>query len=314
MWSELPDLRQLRAFVAVADTESFTRAAERLFLTQSAVSHSLRGLEEQLGTKLFDRAGKRISLTQDGSVFLRRCKRVLAELESATRELDALKRWGQGRIRIGATHSLCQYLLPTAFREFRECFPRCEILIEAGDTIQLVELLDSARLDLVLGLETNVASWCTFQNMFVDELVFVVSPQHKWVQAAEVSLDEVAEESLLVYGRNSETYRLLRQHFDQAGVRLRGATLNLGSMEAIKEMAKIGIGVGLVAPWVAQREIASGELVSCRIAADPLTRTWGLFRNEAKDLSMVEETFVGICQETMRGLGANPAKAVEANL
>lgn len=314
MWTELPDLRQLRAFVAVADSGSFTRAAERLFLTQSAVSHSLRGLEEQLGTKLLDRAGKRISLTQDGTVFLRRCRRVLTELESATRELDALKRWGQGRLRIGATHSLCQYLLPTTLREFRGLFPRCEILIEAGDTTQLIELLDAAKLDLVLGLEAQVPSWCMFQEMFADELVFVVEPGHRWVGARDIPVDEVAEESLLIYARNSETYRLLRQHFDQAGVRLRGATLNLGSMEAIKEMAKIGIGVGLVAPWVAQRELASGELVSCRIAADPLVRNWGLFRNESKELSVVEESFVGICEETMRGLGVRPPEVAKANL
>jgi DNA-binding transcriptional LysR family regulator len=233
-------------------------------------------------------------------VFLRRCRRVLAELEAATRELDALKRWGQGRIRIGATHSLCQYLLPTALCEFRDCFPRCEILIESGDTTQLIEMLDSAQLDLVLGLETQVPPWCRFQTIFEDELVFVVSPLHRWAKEAFVPVEEVGEESLLIYARNSETYRLVRRHFDQAGVRLR-ATLNLGNMEAIKEMAKIGIGVGIVAPWVAQRELDSGELVACRIADDSLRRQWGLFSQEAKKLSMVEETFVGICGESVRG-------------
>ena len=111
----------------------------------------------------------------------------------------------------------------------------------------------------------------------------------------------MAEESLLVYARNSETYRLVRQHFDGTGIRLR-ATLNLGNMEAIKEMAKIGIGVGIVARWVAQRELESGELVACRINDDPPRRNWGLFRPEAKKLSMVEDTFVGICGETMRGI------------
>lgn len=311
MQPELPDLRQIRAFVAVAETESFTRAAERLFLTQSAVSHSLRGLEDQLGTKLLERRGKKIAITQDGIVFLRRCRRVLAELEMAARELDALKRWGQGRIRIGATHSLCQYLLPTALREFRECFPRCEILIEAGDTIQLIELLDAAKLDLVLGLETHVAPWCRFEEMFEDELVCVVSPQHRWAKGKVVPANEVAEESLLVYARNSETYRLVRRHFEGAGVRLRAA-LNLGSMEAIKEMAKIGVGVGIVAPWVARRELESGELIACRLSENPLRRSWGLFHHDSKKRSMVEESFLGICGETVRGLAQlqkNPSAA-----
>lgn len=301
MWSELPDLRQIRAFVAVAETESFTRAAERLFLTQSAVSHSLRGLEDQLGAKLLERRGKKIFITQSGTVFLRRCRRVLAELESAAHELDSLKRWGQGRIRIGATHSLCQYLLPTALREFRERFPRCEILIEAGDTAQLIALLDAAKLDLVFGLETHVPPWCRFEEMFEDELVCVVSPQHRWAQGEIVPVDELAEESLLVYGRNSETYRLVRRHFASSGIRPRAA-LNLGDMEAIKEMAKIGVGVGIVAPWVAPRELESGDLVACRFNENPVRRTWGLFSHNGKTLSVAEDAFFGICSETMRGL------------
>src|SRR6476646_7836122 len=95
----LPDLRQVRAFVAVADEGSFTMAAKRLCLTQSAVSHSLRALEEQLGCRLLDRQGKRTVTTQEGEVFIHRCRRALAELEHAERELDGLKRWGQARIR-----------------------------------------------------------------------------------------------------------------------------------------------------------------------------------------------------------------------
>lgn len=265
------------------------------------MSHSLRGLEDQLGAKLLERRGKKIFITQAGTVFLRRCRRVLAELESAARELDSLKRWGQGRIRIGATDSLCQYLLPTALREFRERFPRCEILIEAGDTTQLITQLDGAKLDLVFGLRTQVPTWCRFEEMFEDELVCVVSPQHRWAQGEFVPVDEVAEESLLVYARNSETYRLVRRHFEGTGIRLRAA-LNLGNMEAIKEMAKIGVGVGIVAPWVARQELDSGELVACRLNENPVRRIWGLFIHDGKTLSVVEDAFLGICSETMRGL------------
>ena len=295
MPTELPDLRQVRAFVAVAETESFTRAAERLYLTQSAVSHSIRGLEENLGSKLVDRMGKRICLTQDGVVFLRGCRRVLQELTSTVRELDALKRWGQGRIRIGATHSLCHYMLPMVLREFRDCFPRCEIHIESGDTSKLIEMLDSSRLDVALGIHLRTPGWCRFQPLFEDALVFVVSPQHPWVVLDEVTPEAMAEESYLVYAKASETYRLIRNHTEKAGVRLR-ATLSLGDMEAIKAMAKIGIGVGIVAPWVASKELEAGELVALPIRAGTLTRSWGVFTHESKEVSLVEETFVGICE------------------
>jgi DNA-binding transcriptional LysR family regulator len=302
MPTELPDLRQIRAFVAVADTESFTQAAKRLFLTQSAVSHSIRGLEEQLGSKLVDRIGKRICITQDGVVFLRRCRRVLQELESATQELDALKRWGQGRIRIGATHSLCRYLLPGILREFRDRFPRCEIHIESGDTSHLINQLDSSKLDVALGVHTRYPQWCRFHPLFEDELVFVVAPSHRWAGLDEIPPEELASESFLVYARASETYRLIRNHFEQAGVRLRTA-LSLGEMGAIKEMAKIGIGVGIVAPWVASAELEQGELVALPIRNVPLSRSWGVYTNESKVPSLAEEAFMEICASAARGLG-----------
>ncbi|NNC88669.1 MAG: LysR family transcriptional regulator [Akkermansiaceae bacterium] len=311
MGVELPDLRQVRAFAAVAETESFTKAAKKLFLTQSAVSHSIRGLEAHLGTKLVERQGKRISLTQDGVVFLRRCRRALQELETATRELDALNRWGQGRIRIGATHTLCHYLLPAVLREFRDCFPRCEIHIESGDTATLMNLLDEARIDLALGIGSRVPAWCEMKPIFEDRLVFIVSPRHRWAEMKDIPLDEVGDESFLVYARQSETYRLIREHFEQVGVRLR-ATLSLGDMEAIKEMAKLGIGVGIVAPWVARRELESGQLVALPIRDAPLQRKWGVFHHASKTLAPVEEKLVGICERTARGFATarEPGEAV----
>ncbi len=127
----VPDLRQLRAFVAVAEEGSFTLAARRIFVTQSAVSHSLRSLEEQLSCKLLDRSGKRVLVTSEGELLLKRSKRVIFELEQAGRDLDGLRRWGQTRIRIGAPHTLCHFLIPSVLREFRDCFPRCEPVIEA---------------------------------------------------------------------------------------------------------------------------------------------------------------------------------------
>ncbi len=299
MYRELPDLRQIRAFVALADTQSFTRAAESLFLTQSAVSHSIRSLEQQLEVQLVERSGKKIALTQDGVVFLRRCRSVVSELEQATQEMEALKRWGQGRIRLGATHTLCQYLLPTVLREFRDCFPRCEIHIESGDTADLVGKLEKAQLDLVLGLGGRTPNWVKFVPIFKDELVFVVSAQHPWATKEKIPLEEIGAESFLIYAKKSETYRLIRNHFEDMGVKLR-TTLNLGAMEAIKEMARVGIGVGIISPWVAKKELERGQLVQVPIQNNPPMREWGVFCHESKKLSLVEDTFVGICEVTAR--------------
>jgi LysR family transcriptional regulator, low CO2-responsive transcriptional regulator len=289
----LPDLRQLRAFVAVADEGSFTLAAKKLFLTQSAISHSMRALEDSLECRLLERLGKKTVLTEEGDVFLRRCRRVLGELEMAGRELDGLKRWGQSRIRIGAPHSLCQFLLPTVLREFRDCFPRCEPSIEAGDTGALLERLAEHELDLVLGLKPQGLQSSMSRLLFKDRMALVVPPIHPWAKTGVPDRDEVEKGQFIIYARASETHRLVEKHFESLGIRLR-APLVLGDMEAIKEMSKIGIGVGIVAPWVAKRELEEGTLVAISTGGEPIEREWSIFWNTDRPLSLIEETFSGI--------------------
>lgn len=298
----LPDLRQLRAFVAVADEGSFTLAAKKLFLTQSAISHSMKALEDSLGCRLLSRLGKKTVLTGEGEVFLRRCRRILGELEQAGRELDGLKRWGQGRIRIGAPHSLCQFLLPTVLREFRDCFPRCEPSIEAGDTAGLLERLFDHELDIVFGLKVRETGDVESRTIFRDRMVFVVPPVHPWVERKTPSVEDMESVQFIIYAKATETHRLIEGYFDAVGVRPR-TPLVLGDMEAIKEMSKVGIGVGIVSPWVARRELEEGSLVMLPVGEQPIEREWAAFWNRDRPPSLIEETFTGIAAMVGEALG-----------
>lgn len=296
----LPDLRQVRAFVTVANEGSFTLAAKRLCLTQSAISHSLRALEDQLGCRLLDRQGKRTVPTPEGEVFLRRCRRALAELEHAERELDGLKRWGQSRIRIGAPYSICHFLLPTVLREFRDSFPRCEPVIEAGDTSWLLSRMDEHALDLVIGMNGE-GSPDSGRPLFQDEMIFIVSPAHPWAAGNPIEPAHLAAMQFIVYARSTQTHRQVEDWFEQLGVRLRAPWV-LGDMETIKEMTKIGYGVGIVAPWVARKEIAEGRLVALPMGNPGVRREWSVFTRAKRPLTLVEETFVGICSLVGRDL------------
>ncbi|GAA5484077.1 LysR family transcriptional regulator [Haloferula sargassicola] len=298
----LPDLRQLRSFVAVADEGSFTLAAKKLYLTQSAISHSMKALEDSLGCKLLTRLGKRTSLTGEGEVFLNRCRRILGELELAGRELDGMKRWGQSRIRIGAPHSLCQFLLPTVLREFRDCFPRCEPSIEAGDTAALQELLLAHDLDVVIGMRGKDEPEVDSRAIFSDRMIFVVPPMHPWSDTDERPIEEIEDTQFIIYAKATKTYGLVEKHFERMGARLR-TPLALGDVEAIKEMAKIGIGVGIVAPWVARREIEEGSLKSIVVGEEAIEREWAVFWNKDRPMSLIEETFAGIAAMVGEALG-----------
>ncbi len=302
----VPDLRQLRAFVAVAEEGSFTLAARRIFVTQSAVSHSLRTLEEQLSCRLLDRTGKRVAVTSEGEMLLKRCKRVIFELEQATRDLDGLRRWGQTRIRIGAPHTLCHVLIPSVLREFRDCFPRCEPVIEAGDTTGLLDRLTASDLDLVVGLKPRGKSDEGYRPMFRDRLAFVVSPFHPWAIDQTNILSSIHEHQFIIYAKATETHRLIEEWLEQKGGRGK-KPLVLGDMQAIKEMAKLGIGVGIVAPWVAIREIEDGSLKVVDIDEPGIEREWGVFYSPKREPSLVEEAFIGLCEMAFDAMPANPS-------
>ena len=149
------DSRQLRAFRVLARTGSFTQTARELHLTQSGISHSMKALEAEIGCRLLDRLGKKVILTQAGEQLLQHAEKILQEMESARESLTQLGKWGRGRLRLGASTTACQYLIPPVLREFKESFPDHAISLEPCDTPQLVASLLRQRIDLALTLEAE---------------------------------------------------------------------------------------------------------------------------------------------------------------
>ena len=248
--------------------------------------------------------GKRVAVTAEGELLLRRCKRVIFELEQASRDLDGLRRWGQTRIRIGAPYSLCHFLIPSVLREFRDCFPRCEPVIEAGDTTVLLDRLTGADLDLVVGLKPRGKGDDGYRPMFRDRLAFVVSPFHPWAIDSSAVISTINDHQFIIYAKATETHRLIEEWLEQNGGRCK-KPLVLGDMQAIKEMAKLGIGVGIVAPWVAAREIADGSLKVVNIDEPGIEREWGVFHSPKREPSLVEESFIGLCEMAFAAMPAN---------
>lgn len=289
------DSRQLLAFVTVARRGSFTLAAKDLYLTQSAVSHAMKALEQEIGSRLLDRVGKRVLVTQAGEQFLRHAEKILNEMESARAGLDTLANWGHGRLRVGASTTACQYILPTVLREFKQSFPKCVIKIAPGDHSDQLELLRANQIDLAIMLEPASEGEFTFIPLFSDELRLLVAPLHPWTQRASIDRESIAEETLILYNKNSYTFRLVSEYFREEKMNLTNF-IELGSMEAIKELVKIGLGAGVIAPWIARAELASGALLSFPLGRRSLRRNWGVVHLRGRRLPLAEETFVGLCQ------------------
>jgi len=301
------DSRQLRAFSILARTGSFTATAQELHLSQSAISHAMKALEQEIGCRLLDRLGKTVVPTQAGEQLLVHTQKILTEMESARSQLSHLGKWGSSRLRIGASTTACQYVLPGVLREFKESFPKCAISIEPGDTPDMIDALRQHRIDLAVNLEPHREEQLEFRPLFTDELLFIVSPLHPWAQAGKVTRTEIPRQHYILYGKGSYTYQMIEDYFRADQVVLH-SQLDLGNMEAIKELVKLGLGVSIMAPWTARKELGEKSLIALPLGKRKLKRRWGMLHWRGRRLSLAEETFIGLCESVCGKINALPPR------
>jgi DNA-binding transcriptional LysR family regulator len=305
------DSRQLRAFRVLARTGSFTQTARELHLTQSGISHAMKALENDIGCRLLDRLGKKVVLTQAGEQLLQHATKILSEMESARDSLTQLGKWGRGRLRLGASTSTCQHVIPPVLREFKESFPDHAIALETGDTPELVAALLHHRIDLALTLEVEQESRLEFHPLFTDELHYLVSPLHPWARAGRVERSEIPRQSHILYSKRSFTFRLIENYFRREAMTL-NTVIEVGSMEATKELVKLGLGVSILAPWIAKKEIEEGSLVALPLGRRKLQRRWGILHWRGKRLNLAEETFIGLCESACAPLHLQSKPQIES--
>jgi DNA-binding transcriptional LysR family regulator len=301
--AEVLDSWQLRVFVTLARCRSFAQAARELHLTPSALSHSLKSLEEQLGCRLLDRRGKKLSLTLPGEELLQHATKILAQMAAAREAIQGLTQWGRGRLRLMASPTACQYIIPPVLREFRSMFPEYSITVEPGNTPAAVAALWDQRIDLALGLRPPPPMTAEFRPLFHDTLVFIVGATHPWALRRRAERSEIARQSFILYSKNSLTFRLTEQYFSREGILL-PSVIEVGSLEASKELVKLGLGVSIMAPWVARKELEDGALVALPLGRRPLIRQWGVLYPRGKTLSLAEDTFVRICTSVTQSLNS----------
>ena len=312
------DSRQLKAFLMLTREGSFTRAAKELNLTQSAVSHAIKALEEDLGCRLLDRMGKKVLLTQAGEQFLERAKKIYGDMTLARSELNKLGEWGHGRLRVGATAAACQYILPPALREFQKEFPKCHLTIDPGYTPEILESLRDNKVDLAVTWTMAPEPDFHFIPLFEDELFFMVSPDHPWAKAGRIKRTEVGRQQYILFNASTSwhqsqsssqfssynsIYKQIEKYFNYEGVVLKSVQ-DVGSVSAIKELVKLGLGITILAPWVAQPELSEKSLVALPLGRRKLKRKWGALHWEGRPMGWAGETFIKLCQSSTRQFAA----------
>jgi LysR family transcriptional regulator for metE and metH len=267
------DVRHLRLVAAVVDTGSVTAAAKVLHLSQPALSHQLRDVEERLGTELFQRQGRRMLLTSPGKRVLEAARKVVAEVEAAEAEVSQLARPSQGLLRLATECYTAYHWLPGVLRRFSARHPGVEVRIAVDATRRPVDALLSGELDLGIVSEPVKHRRLTGAPLFEDELLAVMAPDHPLARKAVLHAADFAREHVLLYSIPLTESTLFQQVLVPAGVTpARVSRVEL--TEAMIEMAKAGLGVGLLARWAVAPELAKGTLTAVRVTRPGLKRHW----------------------------------------
>ncbi len=172
------------------------------------------------------------------------------------------------------------------------------IHIEPGDTPDALELLRKNRVDLALTLEPREATVFDFRALFEDEIQFLVSPAHSLARQGKVERSGIIKQKFILYTRTSYLHEMIEQYFDSEEMVL-PTSIELGNMEAIKELVKLGLGVSILAPWVAQKELAEGSLCALPLGKRKLKRRWGILLRKGRRLTLAPETFIGLCKSVV---------------
>lgn len=284
------DTRLLRVFQAVARHGGLPGAALELHLTPSALSHRLKGLETELGCRLFERSGRRMVLNQAGEQLLAGIGEPLEALAETATRLKALGRWGQGRLRIGASTTLCGELLPRVIAELRREFARLHLVVESGDLPDLVGRMRDRTIDLAIGVGLDAEPGVEFQPLFEDELLWVLSPEHPWADGRPLSKADLRREPMIAYRRGSPTARLVDRYFRGLGVDPMVA-MEVSSVRAIADLVRRNLGVAILAPWALTDELTAGTLTMRPLGAKSLKRHWVLAHPAGRRLTLPEERF-----------------------
>ena len=255
------EIRQLRAFVAIAESGTFTAGALRVHVTQAAISMQIRQLETEIGAKVFVRAPRHVILTEAGEQLLRRARHILREHDAALDEIAELAGAERGRLRIGSASAMVlTEQLPSILKELRKQHPAAEISVTSGTSEVLVDQILAGEVDIAfVSLPVDVRGIKT-ERLSEDQLVAIASPQHKLSKQRTVSAYTLAGERLILGERGGNTRRLIDQFFAQAGVTLRVA-MELSRQQAIKRMVEEDMGVGIVPLQSVKEEVEKGKLI-----------------------------------------------------
>ena len=274
------EINELKTFVAVAEQASFSLAAKHLYLTQPAVSKRVTALEEQLATKLFDRVGRRVCLTEAGKALLPKAYGILKEIDESRRMIANLSGQVRGRLSLGTSHHIGLHRLPPILRAYISRFPEVELDLHFLDSEAGCDEVERGKLDLaVVTLPPTPPPAISLLQIWDDPLDIVVAPDHPLARFKNITIDDLADHPAILPTVGTFTRAIIVKPFQQAQLDL-NVRLETNYLETNKMMVTIGLG------WSAlPRTMLNKDLCCLNVSQLKLGRSLGVVRHKSRTLS-----------------------------
>jgi DNA-binding transcriptional LysR family regulator len=290
------DIPELQAFLAVADSGSFSRAAERLHLTQPAVSKRIAALESGLRQPLFDRIARRVSLTEAGQALLPRARRLLADLDDTRRAIANLSATVGGTLNIATSHHIGLHHLPVVLRGFTRRFPGVDLNLSFMDSETACQAVERGEIELAIvtippSPATDLVAW----PVWLDPLAVVVGTEHPLAGRGPLNAADLAHYPAILPAPSTFTRQLLDQAFGTLGL-VPQVGMSTNYLETIKTMVSVGLG------WSALPLTMVDDSVRLLPVSDlAVVRRLGAVRHGGRVLSNAARSLVGLLQESVSG-------------
>ena len=255
-------LDQLRIFVAVAERQHVTQAAEALNLAQSAASHAIASLEDRHRTKLFNRIGRHIELTDAGQAFLKEARAVLATVEAAELTLIEFSNLKRGVLSVQASQTIANYWLPRHLAAFRSAYPQIEIRANIGNTAQVATAVENRATELGLVEAAIRSEQLTSTAVARDQIIVVTAPGHQLLKRKPITPTDLLEVEWVLRERGSGTRSVFEDALEECGLKARTLhiALELPSNEAVRSAAEAGLGAAVISASIAAPSLEAGLL------------------------------------------------------
>jgi DNA-binding transcriptional LysR family regulator len=290
---------RLRAFCFVVEMKSFSKAAEAKFMTQSAMSHLIKNLEDEIGVKLLNRSGKTITPTSAGKAFYEHARMILGAYKNMEDDVYTLVNKIRGTLSIGASATAATYLLPQVFYDFSRTYPEARLNLSVSNTENVINELHQGKIDLGIVEGSLTDMRISFEEIADDEIVLIASDDNPLAKQKSITPRDIVSQPFIMPEAGSGTRGIIEEfmHMMKIDIQELNIIMTLGDPELLVQMVQSGLGISFVSKWSIFKKLKEGTIKILSVSGKSLVRKFYLVSLEKEPSTMVARTFLKFVKE-----------------